>query len=214
MTSAFFKFLLPKNDVFFNLFNQSSVNNVQMSELLYKAVSDESAHKSSIHFNQINHLKLKGNELKHQVYHVSSKALISPFERNDMYALASAINDVCDSIHIAARRINLYKLEYVSPAAKDIAGIVIEASMALNNCVQALNDLKNTDSMTQCCNSIKQLERYADRVYNQALSAIVAQETNSIELIKYTEILAALEKATDKCEDATAVIESIIVKNK
>ena len=213
MTASFFKYFLPKNDQFFNLFNQSSSNNLQMSELLYKAVCSDSPHEEKMHFNQISRLKIIGNELKHQVYTASSRALVSPFERNDMYALASAINQVCDSVHVSARRISLYKLEFLAPAIKELAGIIIETSMELDSGVKAMNNLQNASVITDCCNEIKQLENYADQIYNKALSAIMINETSSIELIKYTEILAALERTTDKCEDATEVIESIVIKN-
>ena len=213
MATAFFNFLLPKNQLFFNLFNKSSSNNLQMSELLYKAVCSESPHDEKMYFNQISRLKIIGNELKHEVYMASSRALVSPFERDDMYALVSAINHVCDSVYVSARRISLYKLQYLAPAVKELSGIIIEASHELENAVRALSSMTNVADIVDCCNKIKQLENYADQVYNKALSAIMVNETSSIELIKYTEVLAALEKTTDKCEDATEVIESIVVKN-
>jgi hypothetical protein len=213
MAAAFLNFLVPKNQLFYNLFNKSSANNVQMSELLYKAVCSESPHDEKMYFNQISRLKTIGNELKHEVYMVSSRALVSPFERDDMYALASAINQVSDSVHVSARRISLYKLEFLTPAIKELSGIIIETSLELENAVKALSSMANAAVIAECCSKIKQLENYADQVYNKALSAIMVNETSSIELIKYTEILAALEKTTDKCEDATGIIESIVVKN-
>ncbi len=213
MSPAFLKFFMPKNQVFFDLFNQLAANNVQMSQLLYKAVCSDLPHNETLHFNQIGRLKLVGNDLKHQVYTASSRALVSPFERDDMYALASAINKICDSVHVVARRISLYKLAYLAPAIKELSGIVIETSTELDKSVKALQSMSNADMIFECCNKIKQLENYADHIYNKALSSIMVNETSSVELIKYTEILAALEKTTDQCEDATEVIESIIVKN-
>jgi uncharacterized protein len=206
-------FLLPKNHRFFDLFQQSTSTSVKMAELLYKTVSSESPHEEKMYFNQIGRLKINADEVKHQIYMASSKALISPFERNDMYALSSVINQVADSMHVAARRLNLYQLQSSEPAIKELSGLIIETCTELHNGVNALSDLKNTDTIAQCCAKIKQLESYADRVYNQALSAIIATGQDSIEMIKYTEILAALEYTTDKCEDATEVIESIVVKN-
>ncbi|MDT3404224.1 DUF47 domain-containing protein [Mucilaginibacter terrae] len=208
-----FKFFVPKSNVFFNLFNQSASNNVRISELLYKAVSSDSPHEEKMHFNQIARLKTIGNDLKHQVYTVSSRSLISPFERNDMYALASAINQVCDTMHVAARRLSLYQLSTVEPAIKEISGLIIEASMELDKSVNYLSNLSLAADIAACCKKIRQLENYADQVYDKALSSLAHNETNGIELIKYTEILAALERATDRCEDATDVIESIVVKN-
>lgn len=165
-------------------------------------------------FNQIDRLKMNGNDLKHRVYLASARAFVSPFERNDMYALASAINCVGDHIHIASRRINMYQSDHITPPVKELSGIVVETSTELDNSVKALDNLNNAADISSWCNKIKQLENYADQVYGKAVSAIMTNEKSSVELIKYTEILSAFEKATDRCEDATVVIESIIIKNK
>jgi uncharacterized protein len=211
--AKFFNFLLPKNQHFFNLFYQSTSNSVQMAELLYQTISSETPHDEKMYFNQIGRLKTNADDLKRQMYTASSKSLIAPFERNDLYSLASVINQVGDSMHVAARRVSLYQLQLMEPAMKELAGLIIETCTELHNGVNALNNLKNTAAITACCNKIKELEAYADRVYNKALSGIAANQTNFIEVIKYTEILAALEYTTDKCEDATEVIESIVIKN-
>jgi uncharacterized protein Yka (UPF0111/DUF47 family) len=212
--AGFFKFLIPKNQAFFDLFNQSSTNTVQMAELLYKIVSGETPDNDKIQLNQISRLKQTGNDLKHKVYLASAKAFVSPFERNDMYALASAINSVCDHIYISSRRFSLYQSAHVTPSIKELSGLVIETSIALDNSVKGLGNLANSDVIKENCDKIRQLENYADQVYGKAVSGIMVNETSSVEMIKYTEILSALERTTDKCEHATTVIESIIIKNK
>jgi len=214
MLSKFLNFFIPRNQRFYDLFNQLATNNVQMSELLYQVVRGERADEEKLHFTKLDRLKAKGNDLKHKVYLASAKALISPFERNDMYALASALNSVCDHIHIASRRINMYQADHVTVAVNELSGLVLEINVELDDSITALCDLKNSDAINQRCKKIKQLEYYADQVYGKAVSSIMMNEKNSVELIKYTEILGALEKTTDRCEDATTVIQSIIIKNK
>ncbi len=207
------KFLVPKDRAFFELFDQSCTINLQMAELLFKLVSGESED-HNIQLNQISRLKQSGNEVKHKVYLASAKAFVSPFARSDMYALASSINNICDYIHISSRRYSLFQSEPASPAIKELAGIIIESCMELQAAVTGLSNLDNSDAIKENCNKIKQLEHYADQVSGKAVSAVMEIEKNSVELIKYTEILAALERTTDKCEHATVVIESIIIKNK
>ncbi|MEO7213099.1 DUF47 family protein [Mucilaginibacter sp.] len=207
------KFLVPKDRAFFDLFDQSCTINVQMAELLFKLVSGESQDHNN-ELNQISRLKQTGNEVKHKVYLASAKAFVSPFARSDMYALASSINNVCDYIHISSRRYSLFQSEPANPAIKELAGIIIESCMELQAAVTGLSNLDNSDAIKDNCNKIKQLEHYADQVSGKAVSAVMESEKNSVELIKYTEILAALERTTDKCEHATVVIESIIIKNK
>ena len=207
------KFLVPKDRAFFELFDQSCTINLQMAELLFKLVSGESED-HNIQLNQISRLKQTGNEVKHKVYLASAKAFVSPFARSDMYALASSINNICDYIHISSRRYSLFQSEPASPAIKELAGIIIESCMELQAAVTGLSNLDNSDAIKENCNKIKQLEHYADQVSGKAVGAVMETEKNSVELIKYTEILAALERTTDKCEHATVVIESIIIKNK
>jgi uncharacterized protein Yka (UPF0111/DUF47 family) len=207
------KFLVPKDRAFFDLFDQSCTINVQMAELLFKLVSGDSQD-HNIQLNQLSRLKQTGNEVKHKVYLASAKAFVSPFARSDMYALASSINNICDYIHISSRRYSLFQSEPASPAIKELAGIIIESCMELQAAVTGLSNLDNSDAIKENCNKIKQLEHYADQVSGKAVGAVMETEKNSVELIKYTEILAALERTTDKCEHATVVIESIIIKNK
>jgi uncharacterized protein Yka (UPF0111/DUF47 family) len=207
------KFLVPKDRAFFDLFDQSCTINVQMAELLFKLVSGDSQD-HNIQLNQLSRLKQTGNEVKHKVYLASAKAFVSPFARSDMYALASSINNICDYIHISSRRYSLFQSEPASPAIKELAGIIIESCMELQAAVTGLSNLDNSDAIKDNCNKIKQLEHYADQVSGKAVGAVMETEKNSVELIKYTEILAALERTTDKCEHATVVIESIIIKNK
>lgn len=214
MATGFLTFLIPKNTQFFDLFNQSSAVNLQMAELLFAVVSGDSPDENTLHLNQISRLKQTGNEIKHKVYLASAKAFVSPFARSDMYALASAINNICDYIHISSRRFSLFQSGIVSPTVKELSGIIIETCAELQSAIKALDNLDNSDAIKEHCNKVKSLEHYADQVYGKAVSAIMSVETNSVEVIKYTEILSALERTTDKCEHATTVIESIIIKNK
>ena len=214
MASKFMQFILPKNQTFFKLFDQSCANNLQMAQLLYNLIEGKLEGDDNLQLNQISRLKQTGNEIKHKVYLSSAKALVSPFARNDMYALASAIDNICDYLYICSRRFSLFQSEPATPAIKELSGIIIETCIELQKAVGGLSDLDESDAIVSNCNKIKELEDYADKVYGKAISDIMAIEKNAIEVIKYSEILSALERTTDKCEHATLVIESIIIKNK
>jgi uncharacterized protein Yka (UPF0111/DUF47 family) len=211
-TSIFGQALPNNNQIFYGLFNQAASNSYDMAALLYQAAGSDDLQDQKMNFNHIGRLKEKANSIKHQVLVVSGKAFISPFSRDDMYALASSINAVSDFIDVAARRINFYNINVNSPI-KELAGIIVDCCTLLTKCVEALNDLKNVDTITEYCTNIKQLEHYADQVHNKALAHLLDTETDALEIIKYSEILASLERATDKCEHVVNVIESIIIKN-
>jgi uncharacterized protein Yka (UPF0111/DUF47 family) len=205
---------MPDNDaVFFNLFNRASANSAAMAKLLNEAVDGEWIPEQKTEFAQISRLKTQSSEIKRQVYAVSGKALVSPFERNDMYALVSAINAVSDYIDSTARRINLYAIEVITPEIRELCAIIYEASLEMEICIRALNDISNPSVITESCNRIKQLEHNADKIYDKAFALLNANETNTFQLIKYSEILGALERTTDRCEDVTYIVESILIKN-
>jgi uncharacterized protein Yka (UPF0111/DUF47 family) len=147
---------LPDNDkVFFNLFNRASANSAAMAKLLFEAVSGEWIPDQKTEFAQISRLKTNSSDIKRQVYAVSGKALVSPFERNDMYALVSAINTVSDYIDSSARRINLYSIDVITPSIHELCRIIMQATIELEKCVKALNDIANPDVISDLCNQVK-----------------------------------------------------------
>jgi uncharacterized protein Yka (UPF0111/DUF47 family) len=199
------------NDIFYNHFNQATENASIMAGLLYEAITTDDEQKPQ--YNTINRLRAKSQEITREVFADSGKAFISPFERSDMCDLVKAIDTVAGYINISSRRINLYQPTSITPPIKELAGLIVEICAELERCVDAISNLKNVQVITDSINAIKALEHYADKVYNQAVAALLVEEPNAIELIKYNEILLALETTTDKCEHATNVIESIVVKN-
>ena len=212
MQQSLYKSAFPNaNDVFYNYFNQATENASTMAGLLYEAITTTDEQKPQ--YNTINRLRAKSQEITREVFTESGKAFISPFDRSDMCDLVKAVDTVAGYINISSRRINLYQPTSITPPIKELAGLIVEICAELERCVYAIGNLKNTQVITDSINAIKALEHYADKVYNKAVAALLVEEPNVIELIKFNEILAALETTTDKCEHATNVIESIVIKN-
>lgn len=182
-----------------------------MANLLVEAITIGDEQK--LQFIQINRLRAKSQEITRQVITESGQTFISPFERSDMFELVKAIDAVASLINISSRRVNLYQPATITPPIKELAELIVKTCCELAVCVKALNNIANSKAISDSINKIKALEHYADKVYNNAIAALLTNETDAIELIKYNEILLALETTTDKCEHATNVIESIVVKN-
>lgn len=213
MSSVLSRFLPDNDKLFFGLFNKAAANCTAMAKLLFEAVRGEWVPDQKTEFAQISRLKAASAEIKRQVYATSGKALVSPFERNDMYALASAISAASDYVDSSARRINLYSLQAITPPMLELCRIVMESSIQTEECIKALSNINDHETISQICTRIKQLEHEADKVYDQAFAQLNAHETDSIQLIKHSEILGALERTTDKFEDVAFVVESILIKN-
>lgn len=200
------------NDVFYNHFNTAAENVCSMAGLLFEAITTNDEQKPQ--FNVINRLRAKSQEITRDVFNDSGKAFVSPFERNDMCNLVKAIDGVAGYINISSRRINLYQPPHITPPIKELSSLIVEICAELEKCVRTISSLSESQTITDYINHIKALEHYADKVYNKAVAQLLIDEPNAIELIKYNEILLALETTTDKCEHVTNVIETIVIKNK
>lgn len=212
--NSIFQYFVPKDKkVFFPLFEQASSNVVAMSTILVEAVNSSNSATREDLFKQIDKLENKGDELTHQIYLELGKNFITPFDREDIHSLATAIDDVADYIHGAANRMNLYKVEGPNEHIKKLSELILQASLDLEKAIKELKDLRNVRNIADSCIRINSIENQADYVFDRAVADLFLYEKDAITLIKYKEIYAALETATDMCEDAANVMESILVKN-
>src|ERR1700712_2174906 len=212
--NSIFQYFVPKDKkVFFPLFEQAASNVVTMATVLVEAVNCTNPTTREELYKQIDKLENKGDELTHQIYLELGKNFITPFDREDIHALATVIDDVADYIHGAANRMNLYKIDDFNEHIKKLSDLILQASGDLEKAVRELKDLRNVRAIADSCIRINSVENQADYVFDRAVADLFLYEKDAIKLIKYKEILATLENATDMCEDAANVMESILVKN-
>ncbi len=212
--NSIFQYFVPKDKkVFFPLFEQAAGNVVVMSKLLVEAVNINDANARLDLFNQIDKLENLGDEITHQIYLELSKNFITPFDREDIASLTGAIDDVADYIQGSVNRMNLYNVEEMTPAIKKLSELILQGSVEMEKAIKELKDLKNVRSIADSCIRINSIENQADDVFDRAVADLFLYEKDAVKLIKYKEILAALETATDMCEDVANVMETILVKN-
>lgn len=212
--NSIFQYFVPKDKkIFFPLFEQAANNVVIMSTVLVDAVNSKDFDNREELFKQIDKLENKGDELTHQIYLELGKNFITPFDREDIHSLATAIDDVADFIQGAANRMSLYRIDDFNEHIRKLSELILQASQDLEKAVRELKDLRNVRNIADSCIRINSVENQADYVFDRAVADLFLYETDAIRLIKYKEIYAALETATDRCEDAANVMESILVKN-
>ncbi|HEY1023867.1 MAG TPA: DUF47 family protein [Sphingobacteriaceae bacterium] len=211
--NSILQYFVPKDRIFFPLFEQASANLIHLGEKLKEAVNTGDEAKRDELYRDIENLEHKGDEITHQIYLELGKNFITPFDREDIHMLASAIDDVADYIHGSATRMNLYKITDIIQPIKDLADLISKACYDVDKAVRELRDLKNIRNIADSCVRINSLENQADKVFDKAVADLFEFEKDAINLIKYKEVLSALETATDKCEDAANVMESILVKH-
>jgi len=211
--NSIFQYFIPKDKKFFPLFEKDSANLITLGEKLVEALNTDDLTRRKELFKDIEDLEHTGDEITHQIHLELSKNFITPFDREDIHRLASALDDIADYIHGSASRIDLYQVTEITPPIKELASLILQACQDLHKAIHELRDLKNVRIIADSCVRINSIENQADYVFDKAVSELFMFEKDAIKLIKYKEILSALEDATDMCEDAANVLESILVKN-
>jgi len=208
------QFFIPRDKkIFFPLFEQAAANVVEMAKTLVETVNSTDAPEREVLYAKIDKLESIGDDITHKIYLEIGRNFLIPFDREDIHSLASAIDDVADNIQGAANRMFLYKIDDFSEHIKKLSELILQASTDLEKAIRELKDLKNVRLIADSCIRINTLENRADTIFDRAVADLFLYETDAIRLIKYKEILDSLETATDMCEDAANVMESILVKN-
>jgi len=211
--NSIFSFFTPKDKKFQPLFEQAGTNVVKISEALLVAVTTNDMERRKEAIKEVERLEHVGDDITHTIFIELSKNFITPFDREDIHSLASAIDDIADYIHASAGNIELYNVTNIGDAMVKLAELLVEMCGDLEKAIKELRSFKNIRVIADACVRINSAENQADYVCNLAIARLFEFETNAIELIKQKEILQTLEIATDKCEDAANVLESILVKN-
>jgi hypothetical protein len=208
-----FSYFIPKDKKFFPLFENASSNLVTMSVVLNKLVNtDDLKTREPLH-KEIESLENKGDEITHQIYLELSKTFITPFDREDIHSLATALDDVADYMHGSSNRILLYNVNETTEPIKKLAELVGQACVEVDKAIKELKNLKNIRIVADSCVRINSIENKADYVFDRAIGDLFDFEDDAKTIMKYKEVLSGLENATDMCEDVANVLETILVKN-
>lgn len=211
--NSIFQFLVPKDKKFFPLFEQASTNLTLLAETLHEAINVPKAERED-YFRKIEELEGKIEEITHTTHLELSRNFITPFDREDIHSLIKAIDNVADYMHGAASRMRLYQVEKITKSIRKLTEINLEACQLIGSAIKELKDLDgNHKKIADICKKINKLESKADTVFDKAVADIFENETDAKNIIKYKEVLSALESASDKCKSVSNVLEQISVKH-
>ncbi|MCC7302241.1 MAG: DUF47 domain-containing protein [Bacteroidia bacterium] len=206
-------FLLPRDRKFFPLFEKASGNLLAISKVLVEMINTADLEKRRALIKEIERLEHVGDGVTHEIFNELSANFITPFDREDIHTLVSSLDDIVDYIHGSAKRIELYKIESFSPAMVKLSELIQQGAEQLHLAVTELRNLKNIARIREACVKINSMENHADDIFDMSIAQLFEDEKDAVKIIKLKEVLSALETATDKCEDAANVLESIIVKH-
>jgi predicted phosphate transport protein (TIGR00153 family) len=210
--NSIFQFLVPKDTKFFPLFEQASANLTTLAETLHEAVNAPKSEREE-YFKKIEDLEATIEEITHKTHLELSRNFITPFDREDIHSLIKAIDNVADYMHSAASKMRLYQVEKITKSIRKLTEINLEACQLIGVGIKDLKDMKNHKSIKETCKKINKLESKADYVFDKAVADIFENENDAKNIIKYKEVLSALESASDKCKSVSNVMEQISVKH-
>lgn len=210
--NTFFKIFLPKDRVFYTLFESVSETVHKMAISLMEMVNEPDADKRASIQAHIENMEHKNDDITHNIFTELGRNFITPFDREDIHALASALDDIADYIYASAKKISFYHINPNDTGIHKLTDLVMQGSVEIKKAVYGLRDMKNLREMTSALIKINSIENQADDVFDMSIEMLFQNENDFKEVIKKREIYQVLEIATDKCEDAANVIESIIIK--
>jgi predicted phosphate transport protein (TIGR00153 family) len=201
--------LTPQKREFFSLFNQASGNARDISRALVELLAEWPDNREKL--RDIRELEHEGDRLTHEVINLLNRTFVTPFDRDDMYRLASVIDDVCDYVDEAADNIDAYEVRDVPEKARQQAEVIYRAASRLHEAVQLLEGFK--DSQKQLA-ALRELEDEGDNLASEAIADLFRSGADPLTIIRWKDIHEQLEEAVDACENAADVLEAILVKNR
>ncbi|HSC73132.1 MAG TPA: DUF47 family protein [Gaiellaceae bacterium] len=201
--------LVPQKREFFVLYSRAARNAVEIARLLVELLEDFPPSEGRL--RDIKELEHEGDRLTREVVDLLNRTFVTPFDRDDMYELASVLDDTCDHIDEAAGKIAGYGIAEIRPAAKEQAHVILRATQKLCEAVERIDGFKDADRQLH---ELRDLEDEGDRLNREAVSELFRTETDAITIIRWKDIHEQLEEAVDACENAADVLEAILVKNR
>jgi len=199
--------LIPREEKFFDLFEQQGTNIVAAARVLEELVHDYPNAKAKA--EQIKDLEHAGDTLTHELVKKLNTTFITPMDREDIYALACRLDDVLDLIDAVADRLLLYKIVKPTEGCVEFAKVVVKTAEATDRAVGCLRTL--SPYYHKHAVEVNRLENEADRLLRDLLAALF-EGVDPIEVIKWKELYETMESVTDRCEDVVNVIEGIMLK--
>jgi uncharacterized protein Yka (UPF0111/DUF47 family) len=210
--NSIMKIFMPKDKIFYSLFEEVADGVAKMGKLLKNMVKEQNAEKRASLASLVEDQEHINDDLTHKVFTELGRNFITPFDREDIHYLASALDDICDYIYSTTKKINFYKVNPNDTGIQKLADLIEEGTLKIREAVGELRNMRDMRKITDALVKINSIENQADDIFDMSIDRLFETEPDAKEVIKKREIYQVMEVVTDKCEDAANVIESIIIK--
>jgi predicted phosphate transport protein (TIGR00153 family) len=199
--------LIPRDEKFYDLFREQAeyIHDAALKLVaLFEDYRDVDKHVTEIKF-----VEHKGDQVVHRLMMKLNQTFITPIDREDIHALASALDDVLDLVDGVAGRLLTYKVKQVTPGARQLSKVILHGAELL---LKAVSELSKPENILGYCEQLTHLEEEGDRIKGECIARLFEDATDPIEIIKWKEIYEVLESTTDRCEDVADVLEAVVLK--
>ncbi len=205
--------LLPHDEKFYQYFEEMTDVLVRGCQQILKLCEVPTLRERESIVQTLHDIEHEGDNITHKIFGELNATFVTPFDREDIHVLASALDDILDYTDGSAGRLVLYKVEGCPLAMREMMDILLKQVLELKKGVAMLRDLRQSAKLQEVLTRVNEYENDADRVFETAIADLFENEKDAIKIIKLKEIYVGLETATDKCEDAANVLETILIKH-
>jgi predicted phosphate transport protein (TIGR00153 family) len=200
--------LIPRDEQFYDLFQQLA-GRLSLAATLLNQLFREPQRRAE-HVQAIKAAEHEADGITHEIIDRLDRTFITPFDREDIHALASKLDEVVDLLDGAARRVEIFQITEVHPPAVRLSEVVVRAAAQIEDAVKHMKDGKIVSVKAF---ELKKLEEEGDAIYHESMGALFQREHDAITVIKWKELYDKVEDALDQAEDVTNVLQSIALKN-
>jgi len=200
--------ILPRDEKFYDMFTELATRLTASATLLHELFM--SPGELSAKVSKIKGLEHEADNLTHDIIDRIDRTFVTPFDREDIHALASELDDVIDLIDGTARRATIFRIQQTRPAAVVLAEVLARAASTVE---EGVRDMKSSKHVYAISEKLKMLEEEGDAVYHDAMGALFAEGGDALEVVKWKDLYDKIEDALDQCEDVGNVLQSIALKN-
>ncbi len=201
--------LIPREEQYFDLFAQMTLYIEDAVRELKQMLADKRENYNA-YSQRIKRLELACDEITHTISTKLNKSFITPFDREDIYLMSTALDDIVDLVDDAARAIVIFDIGEIRDYTCDFAGVLEKMGEELREIVAQLQKPKN---ITQRLLEIHRLENDGDDIYHAAIAELFHEDRDPLTVLKWKDIYEKLEAAVDRCEYVASIIESVIIKH-
>jgi predicted phosphate transport protein (TIGR00153 family) len=205
-----FRSILPKETSFFDYFEQIGAQATECCKELL-ALTTEGGNLTP-HANRIKEIEKEADKITHSCTDALHSTFITPIDRAHIHSLIKRLDDIIDSVDSATSRMDLYELTEIRLEAKQLAEVLVRATIEIEAALKKLRDLSHPEGINDHLIVIYRLENEGDAILRAALVRLFKEEANAVSVIKWKEIYERLEKATDRCESVASIIQGIVIE--